>query len=179
MENDSNDMDSIFEVVHADRRIVGWREWVSLPALGIDAIKAKLDTGAKTSALHAWDQERHDVDGRPWVRFRAHPFEHDDDSAVHCAAPLTDCRWVTNSGGNRERRYVITTIIGIGGASWDIELTLTSRDEMGFRMLIGREAMRGRLVVDPTQSFRTGGKSRRARSAGPMTGDGTTRRSAR
>jgi len=179
VESDSDDMDSIAEAVHADRRIVGWREWVSLPALGIDAIKAKLDTGAKTSALHAWDQERYEIDELPWVRFCAHPFERDDDTVVRCAAPLTDCRWVTNSGGKRERRYVITTTIGIGGETWEIELTLTNRDEMGFRMLVGREAMRSRLVVDPTQSFRTGRRAGNAGSSGSRPGDGTTRRSAR
>ena len=149
-----------------------------MPALGIDAIKAKLDTGAKTSALHAWDQERYEIDELPWVRFCAHPFERDDDTVVRCAAPLADCRWVTNSGGKRERRYVITTMLGIGGDAWPIELTLAHRDELGFRMLIGREAMRGRLIVDPTQSFRTGRRATSADSSGSSP-DGTTRRSAR
>lgn len=141
-------------------RVVGWREWVSLPELGIDAIKAKLDTGAKTSALHAWDLEFYEIDGLPWVRFCTYPFERDDDTVVRCAAPLADCRWVTNPGGKRERRCVITTMLGISGVSWGIELTLTNRDEMGFRMLVGREAMRGRLIVDPGRSFCTGGRAR-------------------
>ena len=140
----------------SERRIVGWREWVSLPDLGIDAIKAKLDTGAKTSALHAWDQEVYEQDDRPWVRFTAHPLQRDDAIAVRCAAPLTDYRWVRNSGGTRERRYVIATMLAVGGATWSIELTLTNRDEMGFRMLIGREAMGGRLIVDPGKSYRAG-----------------------
>ena len=143
----------------SERRIVGWREWVSLPALGIDAIKAKLDTGAKTSALHAWDQEVYQQDDRPWVRFCAHPLQRDDAIAVRCAAPLTDYRWVRNSSGARERRYVIVTMLAVGGATWSIELTLTNRDEMGFRMLIGREAMGGRLIVDPGQSYRAGRRS--------------------
>ncbi len=136
------------------RRIVGWREWVSLPALGVGRIKAKLDTGARTSALHALDQEIREVDGVRQVRFNAHALEGDQEAAVPCVAPLADCRWITNSGGVRERRFVITTLLGIGGETWEIELTLTNRDQMGFRMLIGREAMRRRVIVDPARSFR-------------------------
>lgn len=154
-----------------ERRTVGWREWVSLPALGIDRIKAKFDSGARTSALHAANQEIYEEGGRTWVRFCAYPIQRDDETVVRCAAPVADRRWVTNSGGDRERRYVIATLLDIGGASWEVELTLTSRDQLGFRMLIGREAMRGRLVVDPARSFclrRGKGKagSRRTRQAG-------------
>ena len=139
-----------------DHRVVGWREWVSLPDLGIMALMAKLDTGAKTSALHAWGRERFEMHGAAWVRFHAHAGEIEEIEAVQCAAPLTDCRWITNPGGTRERRFVITTTMGIGGESWPIELSLTDRDDLKFRMLIGREAMRGRLIVDPGLSFRTG-----------------------
>ena len=148
----------------ADRRIVGWREWIALPALGLDRVKAKFDTGARTSALHAWDQEIVELDGSPWVRFHAHPIQNDDDYVVHCTAPLADRRWVTNSGGTRERRNVIRTPIRIGEEEWVIEITLTNRDEMGFRMLVGRQAMRGRLIVDPMRSYRIG-RRRRTRSA--------------
>lgn len=169
-------MNTITEAAYGDCQIVGWREWVSLPALGIDVIKAKFDTGAKTSALHAWDQEFYEVDELPWVRFCAHPLEHDDDTVVRCTAPITDYRWVTNSGGKRERRYVITTLLSVSGETWEIELTLTNRDNMGFRMLVGREAMRGRLVVDPAQSFRTGSRAEIADSPRPNPSDRTTRR---
>ena len=162
----------------SERRIVGWREWVSLPALGIDAIKAKLDTGARTSALHAWDQEVYEKDGGRWVRFCAHPFQRDDVTAVRCAAPLADWRWVMNSGGTRERRYVIATTLRVGGATWPIELTLANRDEMGFRMLIGREAMRGRLIVDPRQSYRVGKRRAVVASPSPKPSGRAIRRSA-
>ena len=118
----------------ADRRICGWREWASLPTLGIAAIKAKLDTGAKTSALHAWNINTYEVDGCPWVSFCVHPLQRDDVSVVLCNARLRDRRWVTNSGGTRERRYVISTSLLLGADSWLIELTLTNRDEMGFRI---------------------------------------------
>ena len=140
----------------------------ALPALGIVAIKAKLDTGAKTSALHAWDIDSYEVDGRPWVSFYVYPLQLDDISVVLCTAPLSDRRWVTNSGGTRERRYVISTRLRIGADFWPIELTLTNRDEMGFRMLIGREAMRGRLIVDPNASYRAG-KPRRKVKKSPKT----------
>ena len=139
-----------------NRRILGWREWASLPGLGIAAIKAKLDTGAKTSALHAWDLNLHMVDGRQWIRFRVHPMQRDEVTSVVCEAPVSDRRWVTNSSGNRERRYIITTNLEIGSSSWPIELSLANRDAMEFPMIIGREAMRDRLIVDPQASYRAG-----------------------
>lgn len=144
------------------RQIFGWREWVSLPSLGITSIKAKLDTGAKTSALHALDLNTFLVDGQQWIRFRVHPLQKDDTTFVVCQAPLSDHRWVTNPGGMRERRYVISTSLQIGSSCWPIQLGLTDRDAMGFRMLVGREAMRGRMMVDPQASFLAGKKPARA-----------------
>ena len=160
-------------------RVVGWREWVSLPALGVCAIKAKLDTGARTSALHAWGIEPHEIEGRPWVRFRTHPIQRDDATVVLCAAPLTARRLVMNSGGTRERRYVITTSLRLGDDTWQIELTLTNRDEMGFRMLIGREAMHGRLIVDPRTSYRASRPRKKRTQSRETTAPGTSRRRSR
>ena len=137
-------------------QVLGWREWVSLPGLGIAAIKAKLDTGAKTSALHAWDLRIHVVDGRQWVRFRVHQVQGGEVASVVCEAPLSDQRWVTNSSGARERRCIISADLRIGPSSWPIELSLTNRDAMEFPMIIGREAMRNRVIVDPRASFRAG-----------------------
>ena len=139
-----------------NRRILGWREWVSLPCLGIAAIKAKLDTGAKTSALHAWDVSPRMVDGRQWISFRVHSMQRKKVTPVFCEAPVSDRRWVTNSSGTREHRYIISTNLQIGPSSWPIELSLTNREGLEFPMIIGREAMRDRLIVDPRASFRAG-----------------------
>ena len=139
-----------------ERRILGWREWVALPDLGIAAIKAKLDTGAKTSALHAWDLDLRTVDGRRGIRFRVRPMLGDEDDSVVCEAPISDRRWVTSSSGSRELRYIVSTDLQIGPTSWPIELSLTNREAMEFPMIIGREAMRNRLIVDPRASFRAG-----------------------
>ena len=151
----------------AQRRILGWREWVSLPGLGISAIRAKLDTGARTSALHAWGISLHTVDGRQWIRFRVYPAQDEAAAPVICEAPLHDRRWVTSSSGARELRYIISTNLQIGPSDWPIELSLANRDAMEFPMIIGREAMRNRLIVDPTASFRAGRNRKRA-AAGPF-----------
>lgn len=133
---------------------VGWREWVELPALGLPAIKAKVDTGARTSALHAWRVEPYTEGGSPWVRFHMHPLQRDTELSVVCDAPVHDRRLVSDSGGHREMRYVIETPIRMAERDWKIEVTLTDRDTMLFRMLLGRQAMRG-LRVLPDASFLT------------------------
>lgn len=137
-------------------RTVGWREWVALPALGIQTIKAKVDTGARTSALHAFQVTAFERDGQPWVRFSIHPMQNDTDTVVECEAPVKDRRMVSDSGGHREERYVIETELMIGNDVRRVEITLTDRESMIFRMLIGRTAMQG-LLVDPGLSFQLGG----------------------
>ena len=136
--------------------IIGWREWISLPDLNVPAIKVKVDTGARTSALHAFDIVPFERDGIRYVSFNVHPLQGNDDLVIPCAAPLVDRRKVTNSGGQSQRRHVIATTLLLAGRSWPIELTLTNRDEMRFRMLLGRNAMSGRLLVDPSLSMQAG-----------------------
>lgn len=136
-----------------DKRVIGWREWLAIPTLGIDRIKAKIDTGARTSALHAYDLQPYVEAGAPWVRFTVHPIQRSKSTLLTCAAPIVDHRDVTSSTGQTERRHVVEVDIVLGGDTWAIEVTLADRDQMGFRMLLGRSAVEGRMVVDPDRSF--------------------------
>jgi hypothetical protein len=142
---------------------LGWREWISLPELGIDRIKAKIDTGARTSALHAFQVEIFREKGRDRIRFRIHPLQRRTDIEKSCVADLVDRRDVMDSGGHRERRYVIVTLVNIGDGQWPIEITLTDRDIMNFRMLLGRTAMTGRILINPGASYLLGKPSRSRR----------------
>lgn len=140
----------------ATRRIIGWREWVALPTLGVDAIKAKVDTGARSSSLHAFDMERYVEDGTDMIRFSLHPAQRRRFPMVHAVAPVLAHRLVRNPGGREEMRPVIVATVRLGDLLWPVELNLTRRDTMGFRMLLGRQALRRRFVVDPGRSFLTG-----------------------
>ncbi len=135
---------------------VGWREWVGLPELKVDAIKAKIDTGARTSALHAFRIEPFWRDGVVWVRFELNPIQRSHAKRVACEARAVDERTVRNSGGGVEQRYVVATMLKLGDKSWPIELALANRDQMGFRMLLGRTALKGRALVEPGRSFLLG-----------------------
>ncbi len=133
--------------------IIGWREWVALPEFGIDKIKAKVDTGARTSALHAFALTPYKEGHNNKIRFDIHPIQHNANKVITCVADIIDKRWVCDSGGHREERYVVSTPIILADQTWLIEITLTERDSMLFRMLLGRSAIRKRFTVNPARSF--------------------------
>jgi hypothetical protein len=136
---------------------LGWREWVALPDHGIDWIKTKVDTGARTSALHAHGLRWFRREGVQWVRFRIQPWQRSSRDARPIELPVEDIRHVRSSSGHPEHRPVVHVDISLAGRRVPIEVTLTRRDEMGFRMLLGRQAVRDGFVVDPSQSY-LGGK---------------------
>ncbi|MCP5245639.1 MAG: ATP-dependent zinc protease [Burkholderiales bacterium] len=136
--------------------IIGWREWLALPDLRIPRIKAKVDTGARTSALHAFWIDAYKKNNQPWIRFAIHPIQNSIETVIECDALVKDRRIVTDSGGHKQRRYVIETPVCLGAYVYAVELTLTQRDTMKFRMLLGRTAINNRFLVDPAASFLLG-----------------------
>ncbi|MBM6404640.1 ATP-dependent zinc protease [Phycicoccus sp. CSK15P-2] len=133
--------------------LAGWREWVSLPGADVPWVKAKLDTGARSSAIHAFDLAEETRDGDRWVRFSVHPWQRSDDDAVVLERPVLDVREVRSSSGHAEERLVVELEVSLVGQVVTAEVTLANRDEMGFRMLIGREALRQGFAVDPARSY--------------------------
>lgn len=140
------------------RPMIGWREWAALPDFDVKSINAKIDTGAKTSALHAFRIREVMIDGAEHVEFFLHPVQRRRKPEIFCRAPLAGQRLVRSSNGQEEERYVIETRLCLGGKIWKIELTLTNRDAMGFRLLVGRDALRRKFVIDPGASYLLDGK---------------------
>ncbi len=158
----------------SDLPVIGWREWVALPDLGIKSIKVKVDTGARSSSLHAFDLHEFERDGEKWVRFQVHPVQRKDHRTVEVEAMVLEYRTVRSSSGRAALRPVIITEVSLLGITWPIELTLASRDNMGFRMLLGREAFRGRFLVDAGKSY-YGGKPKRKKKS-KIEGDAASQR---
>ncbi len=138
------------------KTIIGGEEWCAFPDLGIPAIKARVDSGAKTSSIHAFNLHKFSRNGEPWISFEVHPMQGSRQAVLRCESRIVDRRAVKSSSGYSETRYVIRSTLTFSGKSWPIELTLANRDTMGYRMLLGREAMNGRILVDPSESFLQG-----------------------
>ena len=152
------------DAIHNIRKqqIIGWREWLTLPELGVPAIKVKIDTGARTSALHVAHLEVYTEHSQRKVRFVLHPLRRRPALEIFCQAEVIDERVVSDSGGHREKRLVIRTPLRLGDLQWPVEITLTNREDMLFRMLLGRTAMQGRWLVDPVGSYFCGRHLRKA-----------------
>lgn len=133
--------------------IIGWRENIALPQLNVNSIKAKIDTGARSSALHAFKIEEFKLNNKLMICFQIHPFQRDDKRIITAEAELLEYRHIKSSNGQIQHRPVILTMAQLGAQQWEIELTLTNRDVMGFRMLLGRQALRHRFLIDPGKSF--------------------------
>lgn len=143
-----------------NKPLIGWRERVALPELGIERIIAKTDTGAFSSSIHAFNIEPEQRDGETWVTFSVLPSRRDPDQVIHCQARVSDQRRVKSSDGSSSQRFFIRTVLVIGGQNLNIEISLADRGSMGYRMLLGRTALRGNFVVDPAASYLTSkGKS--------------------
>lgn len=140
----------------ARKKLIGWREWIGFPELGIDRIKAKIDTGARSSAIHAYRVRKLDDIDEPRVEFYLHPVQRQRSPELHCVARITDERSIKSSNGKLETRFVIITPMSLGEDIWPVELTLSDRDQMGFRVLTGRAAIRDRCIVDPGSSYLLG-----------------------
>ncbi len=151
---------SKFQANAGEVLVVGWREWVKLPELELENIKAKVDTGARTSCLHAFSVRPYVEKGRQRVEFEIHPAQRNNQLVQTCTADVIDRRVVTDSGGHKEDRWVIETDVIIGPHRWPIEITLSPRDDMMFRMLLGRTALKGRAVVDSSKSYLIGKKKK-------------------
>ena len=150
-------------MVDEGQTVAGWKEWVSLPDLGVDWIKAKLDTGARSSSLHAYNIEVFERDGQPWTRFEIHPWQRSDNDAVPIELPLVDRRIIRSSTGHEEERLVVATTIRVAGHDVWSELTLANRDAMGLRMLIGRMTLRDRVLVNSVKPYLHGRPPRHVR----------------
>lgn len=150
--------------MHSEKKLLGWREWARLDGLGLPPIKAKIDTGARTSALHAFAVEPFLRGGRQWVRFSIHPAQGKPGLVCTCEAPVTDRRRVSDSSGHRQMRYVIETEITLGEDTWPVELTLAGRETMRFRLLLGRTALAGRFLIDPALAYCLGRQPRKRKT---------------
>jgi len=149
---------------HHDPVLIGWRERIGLPSLGIPRVTAKIDTGARTSCLHAFAIEEFQQHGATWVRFGVHPYRRNTSHEVWCEAQVIDERTIRASSGHQMQRYVIETQIELAGLTWTIEMSLANRDDMGYRMLLGRTALQGHCIIDPEQSYQhSSPKSRRTK----------------
>jgi hypothetical protein len=153
------------------KRYIGWREYLSLPELGIENLETKIDTGAKTSSLHAYFIEEFEAEGDEYVRFGIHTQPTTEGwGGKICTAPLVGKRTVKNPGGMRQKRYVIYTSVRLEDTEWRIEINLTNRDKMKYKMLLGRSAVKGRFIIDPAKTFLiTGNQQYEDRNSFPQT----------
>jgi ribosomal protein S6--L-glutamate ligase len=147
-------------IIATGKTLIGWKEWCQLPALGLPAIKAKIDTGAKTSCIHATNIVLFEKKSQPWIRFTVDPIQANKIIMIECKAPVLDERFITSSSGHKERRYIIRTPIRLGHHEWYIDLSLSNRENMRFRMLLGRDALKGHTLIDPTKMHCHGRLSR-------------------